>query len=418
VLKNKALKISALLMHDRACLRGGLWLENPVLFSCKITHSIITYLDRRGEDLEALYEKCDWPAEFLRDPSCWLEADKMESILRQIELDYGRGAIDANMEDSLISAVGHQCKDLRAWGVLDSVLRMVQTPKDLFAQPERFLSYFVSPAPPVGEIRRGPESVSFVLPVSEMQFPRVIAYLRAALEGLPTYINKPMATVRWEESRVAISWSEKQVSLFGEAQNTELSLHPELVRNILINLEQSQSELDEMKRQVLAKDQEIERLKAQLDVKAGAAADARGPVAVDPTLLKLAEFSTSLQPNNGMGQALGEPLSYVLNELYRLGDYIARGQQLITLLIGQHRATTQVREAMRRVDWEHVAEESPRVVKRVVQTLQDVQETVRTGRSFVFETPVTDEPQRTLGPLFSQPQKSTASASHSVNAPL
>jgi len=60
-----------------------------VLFSCKITHSVITYLDKRGEDLEPLYEKCDWPAEFLHDPSSWLEADKMENLLRLIDETYG-----------------------------------------------------------------------------------------------------------------------------------------------------------------------------------------------------------------------------------------------------------------------------------------------------------------------------------------
>lgn len=342
------------------CLLKGLPLDSLVLFSCKITHSVISYLDRRGEDLEVLYEKCDWPTEFLRDPSCWLEADKMESLLQMIEADYGRGT---HNDDSLITAVGHQCKDLRAWGVLDSVLRMVQTPKDLFAQPERFLSYFVSPAPPVGEMRRGPDFVSFVLPVSEMQFPLVTNYLRAALEALPTYINKPMANVRWDESRVHISWSEHQASLFGEAQSTELSLHPELVRNILMNLESSQRELEEMKKSLLAKEQEIEELKAVQKQAAPAA-----PVTESVDLSVLAQ---------GVGQEITPPVAGVLNELYRIGDYMARGQQLITLLIGQGRQTPQVQEAMRRVDWSFVAGEGPKVIKRAIEGLQSVQETVR-----------------------------------------
>jgi signal transduction histidine kinase len=296
----------------------------------------------------------------------------METFLRQIETDYGRGALDIVGDDTLISAIGHQCKDLRAWGVLDSVLRMVQAPKDLFAQPERFLSYFVSPAPPVGEVRRGPESVSFVLPVSEMQFPLVTGYLRAALEGLPTYINKPMATVIWQESRVAISWSENQASLFGDSQNAELSLHPELVRNILINLETSQSELEEMKRQVHAKNQEIESLKSDLSTRVNSTSDVNS--AGVPDLSSLAR---------GLAQEIDEPVAGVLNDLYKLGDYFARGQQLITLLIGQGRQTKQVQEAMRRVDWEHVTVDGPVMVKRVVRVLQQVQETARLGRVVV-----------------------------------
>lgn len=344
-----------------------MWLKSLVLFSCKITHSLISYLDRRGEDLEVLYEKCDWPAEFLRDPSCWLEADKMESLLYLINTEYGRVP---HGDESLIELVGHQCKDLRAWGVLDSVLRMVQAPKDLFAQPERFLSYFVSPAPPLGEVRRESDSVSFVLPVSEEQFPCVTAYLRAALEALPTYINKPMANVAWQNSRVMISWSEQQASLFGEAQNTELSLHPELVRNILHNLESSQKQLEEMKLEVLAKNQELDELKRQLAEYGRSSNQDHQQSISESQSLELRQMA------RGLDHEISAPLGTVLNDLYRVGDYMARGQQLITLLIGQGRQTPQVQEAMRRVDWSFVVAEAPRIVKRSVEGLQSVQKVI------------------------------------------
>lgn len=325
-----------------------------MLFSCKITHSVITYLDKRGEDLEALYEKCDWPAEFLHDPSSWLEADKMEAFLKLIETEYSKRDTDESRAEDLFSAVGHQCKDLRAWGVLDSVLRMVQTPKELFAQPERFLSYFVSPAPPVGTVRREAESVSFVSTVSEKQFPRVTDYLRAALEALPTYISKPMANVSWENARVTISWSESQASLFGEREAVDVSLHPELVRNILHNLESSQKQLEETKRALISKESELKELQARSnDLPVNAAAVSHG--------------ESSL--------AEGHPgLSKVVHDLHRLGDYIARGQQLITLLVGQGRQTRQVQEAMRRVDWDFVVLEGPQTVKRIIADIQAIQE--------------------------------------------
>lgn len=345
-----------------------------MLFSCKITHSIINYLDRRGEERETLFEKFDWPSEFLRDPACWLEADKMEMLLSMIDAQYGgRADLDDGVRDALITSVGHQCKDLRAWGVLDSVLRMVQTPKDLFAQPERLLSYFVSPAPPLGEIRRGPHSVAFVLPVSELQYPFVTEYLRAALEALPTYINKPMASVTWRESRVEISWSENQTSLFSEAQSTELSLHPELVRNILANLETSQKELEEMKARLLAKDQEIDALRNKLIRSDGPAQPSVMPVPAAPSSAGGAVWSEEASVR------FEQPVSLILSEIYRLGDYLARGHQLITLLVGQGLKTPQVQEAMRRVDWSHVVVEGPQTVKRVVHGLQSVQEALRTS---------------------------------------
>ena len=340
-----------------------------MLFSCKITHSVITFLDKRGEDLEALYDRCDWPAEFLRDSSSWLEADKMENLLKQIDADYGRGP---QSDENLMLAAGHQSKDLRAWGVLDSVLRMVQTPKDLFAQPERFLSYFISPAPPVGEVKRAHDSVSFVLPVSEMQFPYVTTFLCAALEALPTYIAKPMASVTWDNSRVSITWSENQVSLFGEAQAADISLHPELVSSILSNLESSQKDLEDVKRTLFARDQEIEILREQL-AKASSVSTitiSQKPDQKPDQKQHQQHQNLGLHPTQVADARLGD----ILHEMYRLGDYFARGQQLMTLLIGQGRQTSQVQEAMRRVDWDFVSTEGPQLVRRVVTELQQMQE--------------------------------------------
>nr|AEQ20636.1 hypothetical protein [uncultured bacterium CSLF43] len=319
-------------------------------------------MDRRGDDLETLNETCDWPAEFLRDPSSWLEADKMEQLLKLIEEEYGvdassvaasnvsSGAMGepAESQDSLIVAAGHQCKSLRAWGALDSVLRMVQSPKDLFAQPERFLSYFISPAPPVGEIRREAESINFVLPVSEVQFPMVTSYLRAALEALPTYVAKPMASVTWHNSRVTISWSERQESLLSGSDSSDLQLHPELIRNIYQNMESSQKHLEEMKSELSEKDRELATLRAEL-----------------------AQVHSRSQDEDA-AQKSPEKLGDAIHDLYRLGDYLARGQQLITLLIGQGRQTPQVQEAMRRVDWDFVSLEGPRVVRQVAADLQEL----------------------------------------------
>lgn len=318
----------------------------------------MTYLDRRGEDPEALNELCDWPTEFLRDPSSWLEAEKMEMLLTDIDRKFGRQGAE-----SLMEAVGHASKDLRSWGVLDSVLRMVHTPKDLFSQPERLFSYFISPAPPIGEMRRESESVNFVLPVAEVQFPMVTTYLRAAFEALPTYINKPMAIVVWDNSRVRISWSENQASLFTEGQDADLTLHPELLRNILHNLETSQKELEAMKLALIDRDQMVEKLSKQLNEAL--------------TLAASTPAKNSKTENREVAPEFETRLANTLHDLFRLGDYFARGQQLITLLIGQGRATPQVKEAMRRVDWDFVAIEGPQTVRRAVDELQTLVESSR-----------------------------------------
>jgi signal transduction histidine kinase len=126
-----------------------------------------------------------------------------------------------------------------------------------------------------------------------------------------------------------------------------------------MNLESSQTQLEELKRQLGERDEEIARLKSiQPPVE-------RRPLAVSGTDISLLA--------QGVSREVALPISQVLNELYRLGDYLARGQQMVTLLIGQGRQTPQVQEAMRRVDWAFVSGEGPQVVKRAVAGLQEVQ---------------------------------------------
>ena len=253
---------------------------------------------------------------------------------------------------------------------------MVQTPKDFFAQPERFLSYFISPAPPIGEIKRGGESVSFVLPVSEERFPLVTSYLCAVLEALPTYISKPMAQVTWQDSRVEVTWNDAQTSLLTEEEKAELSLHPELVSSILHNLESSQKELEETKQKLVAREAELEVMRLG-------------------NLVSLRNEEPKLP-----GDLSHEAVATALHELYRLGDYFARGQQLVTLLVAQGRETPQVREAMRRVDWPFVCETAPAAIRGAISQLQTAQSTLKLLAQESAQESMKNVPPQTQPSLF------------------
>ncbi len=54
-------------------------------FSGKITNSVITFLQQQGVEASQFYELTDMPVEFLKDPTCWLEAKKTEALLGQLE---------------------------------------------------------------------------------------------------------------------------------------------------------------------------------------------------------------------------------------------------------------------------------------------------------------------------------------------
>jgi hypothetical protein len=64
---------------------------------------------------------------------------------------------------------------------------------------------------------------------------------------------------------------------------------------------------------------------------------------------------------------------YVLNQnLARMHDYMVRAQQLITMLVAQGKMNSAVKEAMRRVDWEHVKTQYPRTVFESMEIVKKV----------------------------------------------
>ena len=303
-----------------------------MLFSGKITNSFLVYLDRHGVDSEKLFELTDLPTEFLREPSCWIPAADVEKFVANMDREFG-----AIFHDSLPKLVGHDCHELRAWGVLDSVIRMMQKPQDLFLQPHRFLSYFVSPAPPVGNMLREEEAISFDLPISNQEFPFVTEFLRGALEVLPCYLGRTAAQVHWQQTRITISWSESQNDLLKEEDLTP-NYKPELVANLMEALEESQRQIEDLRNQL------------SLSREGGKAQ----PIPATDT-----EFVQGMRTH----------LTRARGHMMRMSDYLVRSQQLVTLLIGQDRMDRQVQEAMRRVDWDYVKMQSAQVAQETVDLL-------------------------------------------------
>jgi hypothetical protein len=303
-----------------------------MLFSGKITNSFLHFLDGKDVDSEKLFELTDLPTEFLREPSCWIPAHDVEKFIAIIDREFGN-----RFENALPTMVGHKCHELRSWGVLDSVIKMMQTPQDLFLQPHRFLSYFVSPAPPVGNVVREAGAISFDLPISNQEFPLVTEFLRSALEVLPCYIGRSQAQVGWQQSRIQISWSESQADLLLKEDDSAPNYKPELVQNLMHALEESQ--------------RQIEDLRSQLSMGTN---DKPLPIQGTET-----EFVQGLR-------------AYVVRtrgHMMRLSDYLVRSQQLVTLLIGQNRMDRQVQEAMKRVDWDYVKTQSSEVAQETADLL-------------------------------------------------
>lgn len=302
-----------------------------MFFSGKITHSVYTYLVRKGIEPAEIYQLTDLSDEFLKDPTSWLDAKVVEAFLQAVESKFS-GILS---EDHLLQSIGHNSKELKAWGVLDSVLRMIERPQDAFTQPQRFVSYFISPAPPIANFVKTQDSVKFDLPISFEEYPNVCGYLVAAFESLPKFLGGEFAEVQWRSTKISISWSQQQASFTaGEVQTRVLA--PQFMEDLMETLEKTEKALEE-------KSRELERIKQE------------NSMAAQSQTQDLERWFRMYRSFNRYSQ-----------EVSKLKDYFTRSQQLITLLIGQERSNTQVKAAMKRVNWEGVKEQFPEVIEALL----------------------------------------------------
>jgi hypothetical protein len=319
-----------------------------MLFSCKISGALLTYLESKNENLSSILESTPLPEEFLRDSSYWMSASDMESFLATAEKAF-------STHENLFEKVGHAGPELRSWGVLDSVLKMMPRPQEILSQPERFLSYFVSPAPPIDQLSRRETAIEFDLPISSEQYPLVTEYLCAAFESLPMYVGQPPATCSWQGIHLKFEWQESQNSMFNDG-DVGHQISPELLRQVVSSLEQHQLELETKNRDLQAKNL---RLAEQLS-------HFRHEQSLElPSVLK--------NPVHRLEFIDLGSIEALKNNISRMGDYMVRAQQLITMLIAQNRMSPAVQQAMKRVDWEKVKSQFPETLRESRELLEKTQ---------------------------------------------
>lgn len=315
--------------------------------SSKVSYSVIVYCERQGLVLDSLFESLETPLELLEDPSCWLSLNKMEEFLVSLAKH-----IQHHKPSSFLRAVGQQNFELQAWGVLDSVLKMVESPDDIFLQPERFLSYFLTPAPQLTVEREQGRSIRVSL-AHEPTAPLVHAYLLGAFEGLPCYTGRPMAQIEEQGSRqFELHWFDNQQSLFNEQESKRRQLHPEIVHSVIQSLKQQQvpthGDGSPKPESQLETSEAFERM-VSLEVEK-----------------RMQEWLPRLEN-------LDETVFKIKNDFFKMYDYFTRAQQIITLVTPSARQAS-VREAMRRVDWEFVQNEFPRLVEGACDSILSIKD--------------------------------------------
>jgi signal transduction histidine kinase len=323
-----------------------------VRFSGKITNSIVGYLESLGQLPEGFLSRQNLPEEFIRDTAIDIEANEVEDFLRAVEIECG---------ESIIEKAGQNAFQICAWGVLDGVLKMMGRPEDIFAQPERFISYFVSPAVQGQTIERRSTSVKVLLPLSSVDFPKTTEYLKSALEGLPQFLGRQMIEARWVANELSIDWSNQQELLF---QETTSNVNPDLLRELIKSLEKSHKELEQKNTELHKKNKELETAQKQIQ------AYMKERI-VSERLNSISDLVSRVISD------IGSPLQELNQNTQRMQDYLARANQLITLFVTMNKRSPQTLEALRRVDWDSVLKNTPELFQSTQNSIQKVREIIK-----------------------------------------
>lgn len=309
-------------------------------FSCKITHAILTHLESEKQDLSGYFSESDIPWELLRDSSNWMRAPDMEAFLERL-----------NLSTETIIQAGYATPKNKVWGVLDSVLRMMPQPQEIFHQPEKFLGYFISPEPPIENLHRTSTGLSFDIPLPAEQYPLATTYLKAAFEALPSYVGQLFAKCEWTDIKIKIDWPVEQPSILGDDDSRQIS--PQLMQDVIRQLQESSKDLEDKNRELQRRNEELQRLALQ---------NQSGIPSEEQRTVNREDFSEF--------EFMKKPVHQVAQNLSRLHDYMVRAHQLVTILTAGQKQSAGIKEAFRRVDWDIVKTQYPQIILESLDTLK------------------------------------------------
>lgn len=338
-----------------------------MLFSSKVTHSILKFLESQGLDSEKLCSLTNTPEEFLKDPSSWQPAKNIELFLAKSESLF-KDTVKKQSDHSLIQYLGHQCVKLQSWGVLDGVLKMIQHPQQFYKEPANFLSYFISPTPPITQLQittaetQNTEpssfSLSFCLDFNTHDFPYFVSYLTAVLEALPTYLNHSLAHVSWKDKKINIVWKDQQTSFFQHQTTKPIHLTSSQKTT---PIEKSQKQFTK-RQNLMLKDQPKQLHLSQNDPHTKNQQE------------RLEKLDTWEKLTHQLAQDINPYILKSLNNTQKLKDYFVRARQILTILISQEKHQSYIKDSMKKMNWDFVCQEFSSLTQDSMQDLLKVTE--------------------------------------------
>lgn len=266
--------------------------------SAKITKSICMHFESKGVVVGDYLEIADISSHKALDSEMWIPAEQVEHFIDLIFKDFP----DFSPKEVALSA-----PELRGWGLLDQVLRILQSPCEIYENPKQFLSYFVRPNLNFAWIEKEEKLSSFSVALSTDETPLVVDYLIGALEVVSKYIGADSTHVSWIGNAVSVDWSKKQDSLFAEKKEP-VNYKPEIYKEAVEIIHRQQNEINTLK----------------------------------------ANTSSSV------GASVGVDAALVMEDLKVLSDYFLRSRQLISLLKAESGKKKWFKEAVKRLNWDEL----------------------------------------------------------------
>lgn len=162
--------------------------------SGKITNSFFSFLERCGLDSSCFLDILNLEIEFIKDPFFWMDAGETENLLNSIAKTYDPYFVDKD----LVTTVGHNSVNLKAWGGLEDLLKNFKNFSDIIDRLDVFFSYFICPNLEISNINREENYYSFETNFNSEKYPVMTDYLCASLEALPLLLGQEMTAVQWQ----------------------------------------------------------------------------------------------------------------------------------------------------------------------------------------------------------------------------
>jgi hypothetical protein len=158
--------------------------------SCKLSFTLISFAEQQGLDPAELFFDYPIPENWLTDPGQWITPAELDQFILQF-LGWYQSKSGKSISQPLefLREVGRSSSELRSWGILDSVLRLMPDVFEVLERPQVFLGHFLSPAPEVQLLLKSPEEIRWRGSSCLPQYPRIQSLLWGSLEALPTFMG-------------------------------------------------------------------------------------------------------------------------------------------------------------------------------------------------------------------------------------